>query len=1388
MVSLSINQPNQMYRIIINFLLLLFLFFGSKAQDHQSKSYLVQQLDNKDGLSNSCINYIFQDSHDLLWLATWDGLNVYDGSGFSIFNYSKENISKSIGNNVILQIVEDRSGFIWIGTVEGISRYDKRSGKFYNYFYDRGGKNKIGEQEFILAINNKGELYASAKKYGKNIYRYDQRQDKFVVYDIPIKHTAVKMLFDAKDRLWILNTNRQLEVYSREKNSYMLNEVYGNTAYEKGINEIFYTNHKLFYQAEDRTLHEIDGKLQQTEITTLPNVVLAVAFYKGHYVFSKASSGYEIYDTNFKPSSFLENELHALQSMQITALKHGNDQSLWIGTDGDGILRVSERQNFFGSVKSLPGNFKFDKAVRAFSEVDKDLWVGTKGNGIMVIPDFLKNRSLRQIKNLKAPGVLDNNSVFAFERDNAGLVYIGTNGTGVTIYDTQQRRFIKWSAIKGHEKYPEFRSVYAILKDDDGSVWMGTNWFGLIHLKISRNHKNELEIVDFKQYHFNGSETGPGNDIIYTLAAGNNDRLWVGCRYGGLSLFDKKAGKFRTFKAFTYNGSLSNNDVLSLYKDRQDRLWIGTSYGLNWMNEADALIKEPQFKKLTTEDGLPNNTIHAISQESSGDIWISTNRGLAKLNPGNLEILRFGTSDGLQSNEFSDGAVWKSPGGYLFFGGIHGFNYFLPSNIRLKQLPNNLLITNLKLAGSPINEKSLQVIEANANYQPKKFELGRNDNFFELVLKGINYTAAEKGQYAYLLEGNDKEWRYTAEDGKIAYTNIPPGKYKLKVKWSNGEGLWSNQVVVMDFEVAQYFWFTFPAFLLYVLLISGGVYLFYRYRRNKMAMDHKLSMEHMLRLKDEEVYLEQQHFFTNITHELQTPLTLILGALERMKRPYKQHEDPSEFVNMVHQQAARLAYLVNQLLEFRRVEGGFHKNYYSFLDVSTLLSNIAGLFSHMVESKDLTYEIDIQKGMEMWVDKDKLEKIIFNLLSNAFKHSGQHQHIRFSLKGDGYLDKLEVCISNSGVDLKEEELEQLFDRFFVKDDVKFNKVSSGIGLAFTSQLVKLLDGEITASCEKGWISFKLQLPLSFVPGEEQIMPDPGVTLDVPSEMLKSVAGKETSPRVVSIEENNKQALVASFEQEGIKSILIVEDEPNIRYLLKDILADTYILYEAGNGEEALGLLKNIIPNLIISDVMMPDMDGLELCKIIKNTPDTCHVPFIMLTARNTEEQKVDGYDSGADAYISKPFNIDHLLVRVRKLIEYRQKLDQFFDSDNGKMPLAAVGLKDADKQLIGKIIQIVEEHMENIELDASFLEEKLSLSKMQLYRKLKSLSNMTPNELIKNIRLQRAAFLLQSSDLTVSEIFYQTGFNHQSYFYREFKKRYNYSPNDYRMRRRIVLN
>ncbi|RYZ19019.1 MAG: hypothetical protein EOO10_24945, partial [Chitinophagaceae bacterium] len=318
-------------------------------------------------------------------------------------------------------------------------------------------------------------------------------------------------------------------------------------------------------------LRTADGMLQQTEITILPNVVLAVAFYKGHYVFSKASSGYEIYDTDFKPSSFLKNELHALQSMQITTLKQGTDQSLWIGTDGDGVLRVSERQNFFGSVKSLPENFKFNKAVRAFSEVGKDLWVGTKGNGIMVIPNFLKNKSLQQVKNLKAPGVLDNNSVFAFERDNAGLVYIGTNGTGVTIYDTQQKRFIKWSAIKGHEKYPEFKSVYAILKDDDGSVWMGTNWFGLIHLKINRNQDNELEIIDFKQYHFNGSETGPGNDIIYTLVAGNNNRLWVGCRYGGLSLFDKKAGKFKTFKAFAYNGSLSNNDVLSLYKDKQDR-------------------------------------------------------------------------------------------------------------------------------------------------------------------------------------------------------------------------------------------------------------------------------------------------------------------------------------------------------------------------------------------------------------------------------------------------------------------------------------------------------------------------------------------------------------------------------------------------------------------------------------------------------------------------------------------------------------------------------------------------------------------------------------------------------------------------------------------------
>ena len=555
-------------------------------------------------------------------------------------------------------------------------------------------------------------------------------------------------------------------------------------------------------------------------------------------------------------------------------------------------------------------------------------------------------------------------------------------------------------------------------------------------------------------------------------------------------------------------------------------------------------------------------------------------------------------------------------------------------------------------------------------------------------------------------------------------------------------------------------------------------------------MQYELSMEHMLREKDEEVHQEQLNFFTNIAHELQTPLTLILGSLERyfLKSKTDVKQGHNYFLSIVNQQASRLNYLVYQLLEFRKAEAGHLKNHYSFVNISKLLENISDLFSQLNDQNKFDYSATIEPKIEIWIDKDKLEKIIFNLLSNAFKHTQAGHIIQFSVGQNLENQQLEIKVSNSGYDLSKEELSNLFDRFFVVDDTQQSKISSGIGLAFTRELVNLLRGSINVSSENNWISFTVQLPLNYIPTEDEKLKEHLDKLETPSYLLTSMAIEQDSSEEQIILKNNKEAVLNSVEHQEKKSILIIEDEPSIRYLLKDILKDTYNVYEAGNGKKALEIVRKVIPNLIISDIMMPDMSGLEVCNIIKNTPETCHIPFIILSARGTIEQKNEGYEAGADAYIPKPFHTENLLLRVRKLLEYQQRLHDLFNKDQSPIKIPDVGMKDNDKEFLEQTIALIEGKMDDESLDAVYLQDKLGMSKANFFRKLKALSNMTPGELIKSIRLQHAASLLQNSDFTVSEIFYKIGFSNQSHFYREFKKKYNCSPAEYRSNHRLPSN
>ncbi|UYQ91052.1 response regulator [Chitinophaga horti] len=1343
-----------MKRLSLIILLLTAFLIRGNAADGTPQPYYLLQLDNRNGLSNSAVNQLLMDSDDLLWAATWDGLNMYDGSAFHVFNYGKDNMVRSIGNNVVLQMTEDRRGYIWMSTVEGVSRYSKRTGRFSNYFYGKRRHSRISEQEYELVRDTAGEVFCLTRQDG--LMYYDAARDSFTVCALPLGGDRIaKAAFDDQDRLWLLHADGRLEAYTGQGNQYKLQHR------EQGISN-FYIDGAHMFLLSGRVLRQLHSPdLRQRLQVTLPAPVKELFRYKDHYLLAWTTQGFGVYDASFQASGFLQQEAVALQGTRITSFAGGRESVLWCGTDGNGIYKIYPQTRYFGDV------VRFSKPVRAFAEVDGELWIGAKGSGIVAI------RPGSEDKRPLFPEQLDDNAVFALHNGTDSLVYIGTDAKGIQVYDRRRKRLYRWSDVQGNERCPVFGSVYAILPDADGSLWLGTSGYGLVQLKINRSASG-LEMAACKQYVFNGTGSGPANDIIYSLAPGNGHTLWVGCRYGGLSLFDKSQQTFRHYKAFSYDGSLSHNDVLSLYPDGKGRLWIGTSYGLNWLSLKDAMSAKPVFGKFTTDNGMPNNTIHAVAEDAQGNIWVSTNKGLARIDGASLAISHYQEQDGLQSNEFSDGAVFKDATGRLYFGGIYGFNGFLPADVRARNGHPNLLLSGIQFGGKLLEDNVYQVLKPGTTNMTS-YVLERRSNFFELQLKAISYGYAEKCEYAYFLEGYDKTWHYSGGSGKVAYGNVPPGKYLLKVKWSNGEGNWTGDTPVMQLKVKQYFWLTWPAFLLYLLVIGGASTAIFLYRRNKLEMKYQLEMEHMLRKKEEEVHQEQLSFFTNIAHELQTPLTLIVGAAERNR-----YQENGYFPSLLQQQASRLTYLVQQLLEFRRAESGFLKNYYTQLDVSSLLENIAGLFTPLCRQKGLRYSMHIHENITGVVDKDKLEKILFNLLSNACKHSPKHQDVSIRAVAAGGM--LEIRVFNSGVTIGDEQLVRLFTRFFAADTNPGEKFSAGIGLAFTRQLVSLLQGQISVSNEEGGVAFRVSLPLQPVVEEgAYVIRQEDAT---PSPLLQSIA----RPLVKQEQEAagaNRLPLLEHLEGER-KSILVVEDEYAIRHLLRDVLSARYIIYEAANGEEALDLIRQTLPDLIISDVMMPGMNGLELCDRVKNAPGSCHIPFIILSARGAIENEIEGYEAGADAYIPKPFHITHLQVRVRKLLEYRERLNDLFRQDSPLSNIEEEDMQDEDRQFLQTVVKYIEDNFSDDTLSAAQLEKHMNLSKMQLYRKLKALSDMTPGEFIKCIRLKEAARLLVNTQLTVTEIFYRTGFNNQSYFFREFKKQYQCSPNEYRAQQTAV--
>jgi ligand-binding sensor domain-containing protein/signal transduction histidine kinase/DNA-binding response OmpR family regulator len=1307
----------------------------SKYDGYSFKKYYNTK--DANSISDSWAHTICEDDNGNIWIGTRNGLNMFNVKEEKFISYKNiPNNQNSLLCNRLTTLKIDKTGKLWIGTEQGLVTFSPVTHNFYTF------NNYPFNTNICNIIQSAGDFIWIATKEG--VVHYNIATNKYSFYKIKVKPDPYGDFFwsifennkdlyigTASDGLIRMKYNAQADNYGAFEylNTFATgDENLNNTA----IFDISKSNSGTFWLATNRGVAKIEK---------LGAPGASLIFYRNNPLSNQSLSNNTVYKIFIDKTDIL-----------------------WCGTElglNKFDLHLLPFQYFtFKDPQS-------EDQVRSIATIDgENIWLGTSKYGFYKYN--IKN-NVTQAYNLKSGQSPDNSHRSVLIDQNN--IWMGTLGGAIKL--NQNNPLASQKEIDGN-------AVFAFLKDSKGNLWIGTN-YGLYQIKN-----------DGTKIRYSHHDNDPGSlssEFVRSLYEDHNGNIWVGFETSGLSYLNPQTGVFTRVNKNKYGEEVFGNIIFSILEYPNNVIWAGSESGLNKINFKEESGNKYSFiiKNYNESDGLSDKSVNGILADNKGFLWISTIKGLL-----DFDIKKEQFRNYVPTLNFSFSCSYKFNNNKLLFGTSDGFLIFDPSKVSRNDFLPTVVISDLKLFNKEveINSKFNDDIPLRESLaETKEISLGYRNNVFTLGFAGLHFSNPENNLYAYKMVGFDKDWIYTKASNRTAtYTNLDPGTYYFKVKASNSFGKWNEKPVILTIHIFPPPWKTWWAYTIYLALFSTVIYAVARYILIHSKQKHELEIAHKMRLKEEELHQEQLSFFTNITHELQTPLTLINGSIERVfykKEPQSKQAERPYYLSLIHQQSSRLTYLVNQLLDFRKAEAGYLQNHFDYLDISGLLSNIADLFIPLCEQKNLDYVIDIKENIVGYTDKDKLEKIIFNLLSNAFKHSIHDQKIIFSVNQNSTNDLLEIIVTNSGCELTSDQLNQIFQKFFVVNASSNDKYSNGIGLAFTKQLVTLLKGKISVNTQNDWIVFKTHLPiLDKIADENQAHEDKPQTLK-PSYLLRSIAVPNDKVTQLAARENNKYALIAELEQHDKKTILIVEDEPAIRYLLKDLLGENYIIYEAENGRDALDLLKTTQPDLIISDIMMPDINGLELCNKVKNSSDTCHIPFILLSARSSVDHKTEGYDAGADAYIPKPFDTMHLLVRVRKLLEYRERLHNMFKRDDFTFRIEQEELVSADKKFLNSLVKIIEDNLEDTELDASTLEQKLIMSKMQLYRKLKALSNMAPAEFIKYIRLKKATHLLQSTNLTVSEIFYRTGFNNQSYFFREFKKRYECSPNEFRGRNRI---
>jgi len=912
-------------------------------------------------------------------------------------------------------------------------------------------------------------------------------------------------------------------------------------------------------------------------------------------------------------------------------------------------------------------------------------------------------------------------------------------------------------------------SVYSILPTDNNVLWVGTSGYGMYKLEIDRS-TNPYSIKNYKQYIFKNNHSSLSNNIVYSIIRDDASHLWIATRGGGLNRFNRQTEQFQNFR-FSSNSSdfISSDDILCLYKDTRGILWAGTSMGLNKLIRFEN--GKPVFTRYTEKEGMPNNTIHGILEDKEHNLWLSTNKGLAELvhDRKNTRIVSYFKKDGLQNNEFSDGAFYQSPYSHQFyFGGISGFNVFNPLEITHSNYIPSLIMDAFFVDNIETNFSDFLAMKSSdqtliLSYKIKSFS-------FKFI--PLDYLSGTKCEISYLLEGYQKDWIQLGTSNTIVFTNLPTGKYVLKVRCSNADKIWSEQYFSLPIIMRPPWWASTIAYFCYFVLLIGLVIVIHRFIKNQLNARNNILLKELEKQKIEEIHQAKLRFFTNIAHEFSNSLTLIYGPCEQLLRTHATDGFTRKYINIIKSNSERMQTLIQQLIDFRKAETGHLQLKIERVYIPELVKFVIDNFMEVLEQKEIQLSLTFSPKTFHWqTDRDSIEKIVFNLVSNAVKYTPANHEINVVVETID--DRLFIRVTNTGVGIKLAYQQSIFDRFEVLDRFEMQvskgiETRNGIGLALCKNIVEVLQGTISVESDgETSTSFIVSLP--------------ELALDKTQNSINSAA-----PIPKSIVETNEDELhdkirisIPDTKKEGM--VLIIDDEKEIRELLSDFLSDRYEVAEAANGQEAIELMRIRMPLIIVCDIIMPVMNGVEFVKTMKEQELTRHIPIILLSSKSSVESQIEGLEVGADAYLSKPFHPRHLEALIESLLHRNQAVLAYSESAYAALEQFEGKLvHKEDKDLMLRITQIIHDQMDNESLTLDFIASETALSKMQLYRKMKEIIGQTPTEYIRSIRLKQAEKLLKTTNKTVQEIMYTCGFNNKAYFYREFAKKYHLTPKEYR--------